>query len=64
VLVDTGSNFQPNSTVNWNGIAGATIFVNGHQVKTTISAEDLAAPAAAKVAVFQSSAIATGQVRD
>jgi hypothetical protein len=52
VLVVNGSQFQRNSIVEWNGTARATIFVNGHQLTTTIPAEDLAAPAAVKVTVF------------
>jgi hypothetical protein len=52
VLVVNGNNLRPNSTVNWNGIAAATIFVNGHQLKATIPAEDLAAPAVVKITVF------------
>lgn len=52
VLVVNGSQFQRNSTLEWNGAARATVFVNGHQLTTTIPAEDLAAPAAVKVTVF------------
>jgi len=63
VLVVDGNQFQRNSTVEWNGTGRATIFVNGHQLKTTITAEDLAAPAAVKVTVFsppQSQAVTFG----
>ncbi|MGA8441347.1 MAG: IPT/TIG domain-containing protein [Candidatus Sulfotelmatobacter sp.] len=51
-LVVNGNHFQRDSIVNWNGTARATIFVNGHQLQTTITAEDLAAPAAVEITVF------------
>jgi len=52
LLVVNGNQFQRNSTVEWNGTARATVFVNGHQLQATITAQDLAAPATVKVSVF------------
>ena len=52
VLVVNGNDFQRNSSVNWNGTARPTTFVNSHQLQATITAADIAEPAAAKVTVF------------
>lgn len=52
VLIVNGNDFQPNSTIDWNGAARTTTFVNGHQLKTTILSSDLAMPATVKVTVF------------
>jgi len=51
-LIVNGNHFQRNSTVNWNGMARGTAFVNGHQLKATIAAEDLATATMVKVTVF------------
>ena len=50
-LVVNGNHFQNNSTINWNGSALTTTFVSGHQLKATISSEDLATPASVAVTV-------------
>ena len=45
VLVVNGDHFVRNSSVNWNDAARPTTFVNDHQLKANISAEDLATAA-------------------
>src|SRR5215472_2227519 len=52
VLVVNGDHFVPNSSVNWNDVARPTTFVNDHQLRANISAEDLAAAALVNVTVF------------
>lgn len=52
VLVVNGDHFNDHSTVEWNGAARSTVFVNGHQLKATVTSEDLATPATAKITVF------------
>ena len=52
VLIVNGNDFQRNSTIDWNGAARMTTFVNSHQLKTTIPFSDLAMPATVKVTVF------------
>jgi len=52
VLVINGDHFESNSIVEWNGTARATSFVSGHQLKATVTAEDLASLAVVKVTVF------------
>ncbi|SRR6266576_893885 len=52
VLIVNGNDFQRNSTIDWNGAARTTTFVNSHQLKTTIPSSDLAMPATVKVTVF------------
>jgi len=51
-LVVNGNHFQRDSTVNWNGTVRATTFVDGHQLKAAITAEDLATASVAQVTVF------------
>ena len=50
-LMVTGTNFNANATVNWNGTALATSFVSGTQVTATIPAADVASAGTAAVTV-------------
>lgn len=52
VLVINGNHFERTSAVEWNGAVRATTFVSGQQLKTTITAEDLATPGVVEVTVF------------
>lgn len=50
-LMVTGTNFNANATVNWNGTALATTFVSGTQVTATIPSTDVASAGTAAVTV-------------
>ena len=52
VLIVNGNHFQRTSVINWNAATRPTTFVNDHQLKAMITAEDLAAPAVVKVTVL------------
>jgi spore germination protein YaaH len=47
-----GANFISSSTVLWNGVGRATVFVSSARLTAAISTADLAAPATAFVSVF------------
>ena len=51
-LTVNGNHFERNSTVLWNGQARTTTFVNGHQLKGMITAQDLAENGVVQVQVF------------
>jgi hypothetical protein len=50
-LVVNGNDFKTDSSIEWNGMALATTFVSGHQLKATVPAADLANAAMAQVTV-------------
>jgi len=51
-LTVTGSNFNPSSSVNWNGSSRATALVNATQVTASIASSDLLSPGSIPVTVF------------
>src|SRR5207302_1456498 len=51
-LTVTGSNFNPSSSVRWNGSSRATAFVNATQVTASIAPSDLLSPGSIPVTVF------------
>jgi hypothetical protein len=50
-LAVDGSGFLSGATVQWNGSALATSYINGNQLTATVSAGELAAPGSASVTV-------------
>jgi hypothetical protein len=50
-LTVNGSNFVPNSVVEWNGSKRTTTFVSGSQLNATINASDIAKAGTAQVTV-------------
>ena len=51
-LTVAGSNFNPSSSVNWNGSSRTTTFVNSTQLTASISSSDLLNPGSFPVTVF------------
>jgi hypothetical protein len=60
VLTVNGSHFATTATINWNGVAQATTFVNANQLMTTIAAADIATPATVPVTVTNPGTPGTG----
>jgi hypothetical protein len=52
LLTVSGSNFVPNSVVQWNGTSRTTTFVSSTQLQATILATDIAAAGTAQVTVL------------
>jgi hypothetical protein len=50
-LMVTGTNFNGNAAINWNGTALTTTFVSGTQLTATIPAADVASAGTAAVTV-------------
>jgi len=50
-LMVTGTNFNGNASINWNGTALTTTFVSGTQLTATIPAADVASAGTAAVTV-------------
>jgi hypothetical protein len=50
-LTVTGTNFVPNSTVRWNAVSRATVYVNSTTLTASISAADIATGGVASVTV-------------
>ena len=51
-LTVKGDDFQPNSSVEWNGSVRPTTFVNSHELIAAISAPDVATAGSVQVTVF------------
>src|SRR5258708_39582432 len=54
-LTVSGSDFVAASTVNWNGVALATSYVDASHLTATVPASDVTAPGTASVTVFNPS---------
>jgi trimeric autotransporter adhesin len=50
-LMVTGTNFNSNATINWNGSALPTAYVSGSQLTATVPGADTAAAGTARVTV-------------
>jgi hypothetical protein len=60
VLTVNGSHFAATATINWNGAAQSTTFVNANQLMATIAAADIATPVMVPVTVTNPGTAGTG----